>query len=61
MGEKTPFRGRRAPHLAGGVAYLLRRALSRAKKTPFGIRRAPLLAKRRPYNAQGTKIDSGLR
>ena len=32
MGEKAPFCDRRAPHLAGGAAYLFRRAPSRAKK-----------------------------
>ena len=50
MGEKAPFRARRAPLLAGGAPYLLRRVPLWAKRAPFCIIRAYLLAGGRPCN-----------
>ena len=59
VGEKAPFRAKRASLLAGGE-YLLRRASLWAKRAPFRIRRAPSLAGRRTYNAFDAKIEPGL-
>ena len=61
MVENAPFPARRAPLLAGGVPYLLRRATSWTKRAPSLFRWAHSLAGRRPHNAFGAKTDPGLR
>ena len=61
MVENAPFPARRAPLLAGGVPYLLRRATSWTKRAPSPFRWAYSLAGRSPYNAFGAKADPGLR
>ena len=60
IGEKTPLRTRRAPLLAGGGSYLLRRALW-VKRAPFRIRRAPSPAGKRTSTFLDANIDPGLK
>ena len=61
MVENAPLPARRAPLLAGGAPYLLRRATSWTNRAPSLFRWAHSLAGRRSHNAFGTKTDSGLR
>ena len=61
IGEKAPFRAKKAPLLSGGAPYLFRMAPSWANRAPFCIRRGPSPAGRRRYNAFGAKIDPELR
>ena len=63
MGEKAPFRARRAPHLVTGTAYLVRRVASRAKKRIF-VPKERLCRQEGaqcPYNTFGAEIDPGLK